>query len=266
MAAFGLLSALVQLISALWAMKKGFPHPAWLIATITLMSISYGAFRARPKHRISRCFSHPDLEIEVRVGDLFDQDAHLIVGASDTFDTDITDDLIINSASILGQTLTKVFGGDRRRLDRELRSALRQVPPSTKEGPDTKRGKLERYEIGTVAVLGVPARRIFLVAYSRMGNDLIARATVNDLWEALSQVWSAMRNHGRRETVAVPLIGTEYARVSSMNRESVARMIALSFIAQARTDPICKRLLLVIDPRDAEKVDMYELEAYLRSL
>ncbi|MFC9971845.1 macro domain-containing protein [Spirillospora sp. NPDC127200] len=266
MAAFGLLSALVQLISALWAMKEGFPYPAWLMTTIGLASFGYGAFRARPKYRLSHSFSHPDLTIEVVVGDIFEQDAHLVVGASDTFDTDITDDLIINSKSVLGQCLLKAFEGDRRRLDGELRSALRRVAPVAEEASNAKRGKLKRYEMGTVAVLGIPARRIFLVAYSRMGNDLIARSTVNDLWQALGQVWSVMRDHGRRESIAIPLIGTEFARVSSMNKENVAKMILLSFMAHSRAEPICKRLLLMVEPRDAEAVNMYELEAYLKSL
>ncbi|WP_147268702.1 macro domain-containing protein [Sphaerisporangium album] len=265
-AAFGIASAIVQLTSALWAPKDGFPYPGWMATAIGFMSLCYGVIRARPRKHIVQSFSHPDVTIEIRIGDIFEQDAHLAIGASDTFDTDTTDDLIISSKSVIGQCLKRVFSGDRRRMDAEIRAALRSVSPVAAEPTGAKLGKLKRYSIGTVAVLGGPERRIFAVAYSIMGNDLISRSTVNYLWQALDQVWLAMQIHGQRETIAIPLIGTEFARINSVNREIVARMIILSFMARSRDDPVCKRLLVIVDPKDSDRVNMFELEAYLKSL
>ena len=266
MAAFGFLSAILQLVAALWNLKDGFPYPTGIAVTLALASISYGIIRAWPKSRVIKNFSHPEIAIEVKIGDLFDQDAHLVIGMSDTFDSNTTHNEIINSQSIAGQAVSRLFGGDHRRLDRELSDALRHVTPVSIESPDMKSGKLKRYAIGTVAVLGTPSRRLFAVAYARMGNDLIARATVDDLWEGLNQTWSAIRYHGQREAVALPVIGTEFARVSAMDKESMIKMISLSFIANSRRDPICRKLVIVIHPKDRDKVDMYEVASYLNSI
>jgi hypothetical protein len=43
-------------------------------------------------------------------------------------------------------------------------------------------------------------------------------------------------------------------------------VIVLSFIAQARTRPVCQELTVVIRPEDVEKVDMLELRAFLAAL
>ena len=115
-------------------------------------------------------------------------------------------------------------------------------------------------------MLGPPSRRTFAVAYTRMGNDLIARASVDDLWLSLGAVWSAMQQYGQRGTIAIPLIGSEFARVSSLDRESLLKMIVLSFVARSREDPICRELTVVVHPHDADRINFLEVDAYLRTL
>jgi hypothetical protein len=266
LAAFGLLSALLQLVSAIWAPEGGFPYPWWIAAAVLMISVAYGVVRAWPRRHIVRLFVRPDMTVRVTIGDLFDQDAHLVVGASDTFDTDTSENLIINSTSVIGQFVQRVYGGDRDRLDRELVTALRDVEPASLEPVDAKPGKRERYPLGTVAVLGSPSKRTFAVAYTRMGNDLIARGSVDDLWRALGGVWNAMHLHGQRGTIAVPLIGSEFARITCLDKESLLKMLLLSFVARSRQDPVCRGLVVVIHPDDYDKINMLEVAAYLRTL
>lgn len=266
LAAFGLLSAALQLVSAIWAPIGGFPYP-WLIAAgVIAVSLAFGLVRAWPRQQISRQFVRPDMTVRVVVGDLFDQEAHLVVGASDTFDTDTTDDVVINSDSVLGQYLDRIYGGDRGRLEQELIAALHDVEPEATEPLEAKVGKSQRYPLGTVAVLGPTTRRTFAVVYTRMGNDLIARGTVDDLWRGLGAVWNAMHRYGQRGTIAIPLIGSEFARVSCLDRESLLKMILLSFVARSRQDPVCRELVVVVRPADADKINMLEVAAYLRTL
>jgi hypothetical protein len=127
-------------------------------------------------------------------------------------------------------------------------------------------GKLKRYPIGTVAVLGDPARRFFCVAYSKMQNNLIAKSTVDYLWESLSQLWEAIYLNGQRGAVAIPIVGSELARVNCLDRESLLRMILLSYVARSREDPVCKELIVVIHPRDYARINMLEMDAFLRTL
>ncbi|MGH7930485.1 MAG: macro domain-containing protein, partial [Candidatus Binatia bacterium] len=213
-AAFGLISASIQFWSAVWAPEDGIPYPWWAVLTVVAASLAFGLVRAWPRQQVRREFGRPDIVVEVRVGDLFDQDGHLVVGFSDTFDTDIESNVIINAKSVQGQLLSRVYGGDRERLDAELKDVLTNEPVAIVEPPGAKRdGKTHRYPIGTVAVLGSPSRRIFAVAYSKMGNDLIARSSVDHLWHSLNQVWESIYLHGQRERIAIPLIGAEFARI-----------------------------------------------------
>lgn len=106
----------------------------------------WALFRAYPRASIERDFGRPEMRVSVRVGDLFDQDAHLIVGFSDTFDTSTRNSRVINPTSVQGQLLHRLYGGDRRRLDKELARALSRVAPQAVETRQSKRsGKLQRY-------------------------------------------------------------------------------------------------------------------------
>jgi len=267
LAAFGLLSAVVQLITAIWHFDHGLRHP-WLIALgIVAVSLAWALARAFPRRRIECRFRHPEMAVTLTVGDLFEQRAHLVVGFSDTFDTDTTDNLIINSSSLQGQLLDRLYGGDLVRLDRELEDALDHVPVESVEPPDQKgHGKRARYPIGTVATLGTPRRRIFAVAYARMGNNLIANADLDTLWLGLSRTWDAIRLYGQRQRIAIPVMGSEYARISTLDREHLLKLILLSFVACSRERSIAPELIAVIHPRDYDRINLLEVEAFLRAL
>jgi hypothetical protein len=267
LATFGLLSGVIQLVTAVWDFKDGLWHPGWIVAGIVLVSLAWGLSRALPPRRLRREFQRPDMVVSVVVGDLFDQEAHLVVGFSDTFDTDTTDNVVISAKSVLGQLLHRVYGDDRKRLDAELDVALAREKVESIEPVGAKRGgKTSRYAIGTVAVLGSPAKRVFGVAYTRMGNDLIARSSVDHLWHSLTQVWDAVYLHGQRERVAIPLIGAEFARISCLDRDSLLKMILLSFVARSRENPVCRELTVVIHSRDYEKINLLEVDAFLQSI
>jgi Domain of unknown function (DUF6430) len=267
LAAFGLLSAVVQLIAAIWDFDRGLRHPWLVLLGIILLSVAWALVRAYPRRQVECRFRHPEMVVTLTVGDLFQQQAHLVVGFSDTFDTDTTDNLVINARSMQGQLLDRVYGGDLARLDRELEAALQHVAVHSEEPPEAKRhGKRGRYPIGTVAVLGPSTRRIFAAAYSRMGNDLIANADLDSLWLSLSRTWTAVRLHGQRQPVAVPIMGSEFARISNLDREHLLKLILLSFVACSRDRPIAPQLIAVIHPSDYERVNLLEVEAFLQAL
>jgi hypothetical protein len=263
--AFGLVSGVVQFSGQVFGLR--FSQPALVTASSLVICIAWALMMAYPRTRAVREFEHPDVTIAVRTGDLLWEDAHLVVGFSDTFDTDITDDIVINGRSLQGQLLHRLYEGDRQRLDSEISRSLAGTPAVVIEGRATKqRGKLRRYPIGTVAVIGTRRRRIFCVAYSSMGNDLITRSSVHDLWLSLGQLWEAIGRHGQLGRVAIPVMGAELARVHTLDRENLLKIIILSFVAQSRVEPICRELTVLIHPTDLSKIDMLEMRAFLNAL
>jgi hypothetical protein len=265
LSAFGLVSALIGFLAAVF---DAFPDRPMVIAGVALGAcVVWGLGRTYPRARLEHEFSQPEMVVRVIVGDLFDQDTHLVIGFSDTFDTSTHGDRVISKASAQGQLVDRYYDGDAGRLDRVLRSALGDVAPLTTESrTEKRRGKLQRYPMGTVAVLGDHPRLIFAVAVSRMGNDLIAHSSVDDLWHSLGQVWEAVRGRGQRSAVSIPLVGSGLSRVDALDRNNLARMILLSFVAHSRQALVARELRIVIHPDDVERIDMIAVNAFLRTL
>jgi transcriptional regulator with XRE-family HTH domain len=216
---------------------------------------------------VSRRLDNPDVLVNVITGDLFDQDTHLAISFSDTFDISVTDDRIIHSSSVQGQLLQRLYGGDEHRLDDQLDAALASTPPADIESRnDKKYGKLTRYPLGTVAVLGEPQRRIFAVAFGYMENDLIVRAPVEDLWQSYTHLWEAVYRYGQRGALSIPLMGSGLARVETLDRNNLLRLILLSFVAYSRRQLVCHELRVVIFPADASRVDPVSLGDFLQTL
>jgi transcriptional regulator with XRE-family HTH domain len=220
-----------------------------------------------PTLPIHHKLSSLDVTLDIVVGNLFDQDTHLAVGFSDTFDTSIADDRIIHSSSVQGQLLRQRYHGEEDRLDEQLAAALADISPVITESRRDKRyGKLARYPLGTVAVLGEPRRLIFAVAYGRMGNDLVARAPVEDLWHCFTQLWESVYRHGQRGALSVPLMGSGLARIDTLDRGNLLRLILLSFVSYSRLRLICHELRIVISPGDVARVDLAGLRDFLETL
>lgn len=214
------------------------------------------------RHQLRR----PDVAVTIIAGDLFEQDTHIAVGFSDTFDTSIADDRVIHGASLQGQLLRQVYGDDQERLDEDLVAALAGLPPvSVESRHDKPHGKLARYPLGTVAVLGEPRRLIFAVAYGLMGNDLVVSAPAEELWHCYTRLWEAVYRHGQRAPLSVPLLGSGLARVDTLDRGNLLRLILLSFVSYSRQRLICHELRIVVLPGDVARVDLAGFGDFLRT-
>jgi hypothetical protein len=222
-----------------------------------------GRLRARHgEELLHRAF--PELRTEVAIvrGDLFDQhDANLVIGFTDTFDIEMKHDQVISRASVQGQLVERLYGGDATALDRELRRGQRTVVPTGHETSRAKaHGKRTRYPLGTVVPVPLDRRRIFAAGYSRLGNDLVARARPEDLSATLDSVWRSAAQYGQMAPVAVPLLGSGLARINELSREQLVCLIVESFLRGCRDNGhVAPQLRLVLRPIDLERVDMTQV-------
>jgi hypothetical protein len=260
--AFGVISGGIQFLAALY--RSFPPYPAVTFAATVAFCAAWGFLRAFPRFALRHRMASADITLRIVVGDLFAQETHIAVGFSDTFDTATGGDRVIHSFSVQGQLLHRVYGDDQQRLDRELSAALSGVKPVMKESrADKPHGKLTRYQIGTVAVLGEPRQHVFAVAYGRMGNDTTVRAPVEDLWYCFSQLWETICRKGQRGPVSVPLMGSGLARVDSLDHENLLRLMLLSFAAYSRIELVCHELRIIIRPEDIARIDLIRLREFL---
>jgi hypothetical protein len=267
-AAFGVFALLAQSYQAVWD-RSPFPGHSGLVAIVMAVgSIALGLYQARPGSMVARSFEHPRCRVEILPGDLFDQnDSHLVIGFTDVFDTDPSDSRIVDERSVQAQFLQREYNADLSRLDADLRAALaKELALTTVPRVEKAYGKLERYPLGTVAVLGTPRRHFFCVAYSTMSGGLVARSSADVLWHSLSRLWDAVDDHGGRQPVAMPVTGAALARVDVLDQESILRLIFLSFVAASRERIRTSQLRIVMRPDEFAKIDRVELRAYLNSL
>jgi hypothetical protein len=104
------------------------------------------------------------------------------------------------------------------------------------------------------------------VAYSRLGNDLVARSGPADLRASLDTLWPAVARYGMYRPVAIPLIGSGLARIVELDRTRLLLMIVESFAEHCRRDPAtAPELRVVIRPADLERTDLSVLGTYLRT-
>ncbi|MFU0243527.1 macro domain-containing protein [Streptomyces scabiei] len=136
----------------------------------------------------------------------------------------------------------------------------------TERVQDKPRGRRVRYPLGTTVPLTVGGRRVFAVAYSRLGNDLVARSGPADLRASLDTLWPAVARYGMYRPVAIPLIGSGLARIVELDRTRLLLMIVESFAEHCRRDPAtAPELRVVIRPADLERTDLSVLGTYLRT-
>lgn len=222
---------------------------------------------AWPRSETSHFYSHPNFSITVKCGDIFNEEGDIIIGFTDTFDTDTTDGLVINPRSVQGQFQDRYYCADLNRLNREIRAELADAPILFSETLQTKaRGKLDRYQVGTTITLHAEGRRVYAAAYGFMRNDLRVSCSVDALWTTLTSVWGAARVNGNLESVTIPVIGSELARVGSLDRTSLIKMIALSFVASSREEIVSRQLTIIVHPKDRDSVNLLDLDKFLKSL
>lgn len=224
--------------------------------------------RARnPGEVLRREFPGLGVTLVVRSGDLFDEaDANLVVGFADTFDTVTENDAVISRASVQGQLLERVYGGDRAQLDRALGQALAGVQPVVVESVrDKPRGKRRRYAVGTVATLPRDGRRVFALVLCRQDRDLVTRSSAGELRLALERLWESVRKQGLLRPVAMPLVGSGLARVA-LSREQLMIMIIGTFLRSCAAERSAPELRIVLMPADLRQTRISDVACFVEGL
>lgn len=236
----------------------GWPGYLGLVALSLIIALATNM----PRRSISRSLSAPDCTIEIKIGDLFDEPDHLVIGTNDVFDTELGE--VIRPSSVQGQFLTRMFNNDLARLNAEIEAALVPLHHRRVEETGKVKGKTWRYPIGTPLVLGTADRRYFLSAYGFMGNDLRVKSTADAIWNSLSKLWEQVRLKGHGLPVAIPVVGSDLAR-TNLPRMALIELIIISFIAASKKEYVARKLTVMIHPKDLDTINLPTLEDFLKS-
>ncbi|MEU7860053.1 macro domain-containing protein [Nonomuraea sp. NPDC049141] len=235
------------------------------LGILMLFTLLFACIRVWPKLKVTKHLGHPNSNITLLIGDLFAQQGHLVIGMSDTFDTEPP--IIISEESVQGQFLSHFYGGNVRKLDSEIEAALgKEQVGSTELRFDKPLGKLARYPIGTVAVLGDGQRLFFCVAYAKMDNRCVVETSVHELWNSLTSLWVAVRARAHLGTVSIAVVGSGLARLSNnLSHVDLVKLISMSFLIASRQQVVAGELRIVLRPEDAAAIDIGALFNFIQS-
>jgi hypothetical protein len=258
---FGLLWLLVEPASLL-LFDGSFSNWRGYIVLV-LVSLFIATVRSFPRISISQKLPASDVIIEIRLGDIFEQNGNVLISTNDFFDTELGK--VIERKSVQGQFLERVYRGDCVELDREIDLQLSQLIDQPEEVAGKKYGKKDRYPTGTTICLEVGQAKYFLVACSKMDLECVATSDGNTIWNSLIASWREIRRKGASEVINVPIIGSGLTR-TGLKRHFLVAMIVSSFIAESKVQFVCKRLRIVIYPEDVGEVSLDELEDLLKTV
>lgn len=226
------------------------------------VALVYASWKSWP-HPVEQHYSSPDTKVTLVTGDLFSQDANLVVGMSDFFDVETPH--IIAENSVQGQLLSRVYRNDVSALRADIESALVGVAPV--EVGFVKPGNSNRYALGTVASIRRHRLHYFCVAYTRMDSNNNVSTSIGILWESLEKLWNEVRSRSNGEPVAAPIIGLGQSGLSNiLPIQDALRFLILSFVFASRHQRVCEELIIVIRPQDEKRIDMLEVQEFLQSL
>jgi hypothetical protein len=231
--------------------------------SLVFISLAFAIIQNFPKISVSCNLSSPDTNIEIKVGNIFKENGHLVIGANDVFDTELGE--IIKSSSVQGQFLKQIYKGKQDELDVDIETALQEYIGNRNLDPDKKRGKAWRYPIGTTITLGSYEKRYFLTAYGYMRNNLTVKSNSDDILTSLDKLWQEVRLKCHGTDVVIPIIGSDLAR-SGLSRMQLSKLIITSFVLASKREFITRKLTLMIYPKDLDSIDFYELEDFIKSI
>jgi len=227
---------------------------------VLIIVIGYGLWINRPKLSIIQQIPHRDIEIEIRVADMFDLKGSYIIGTNTTFDTEIGDDLIAEK-SVQGQ-FTKKFFMDYKDLGNRINEKLVTYPFDTVNFE--KKGNVKSYEMGTVVKIKKNNIIAYFVAMARLNEQGVAQSSIEDIIISLNKLWEFISTHGGTEPIIIAIFGSRFGRLIE-KRDQIVDKIIQSFVIACISKKCTEKLIIVIHPVDFLKwnLNLAELKRIL---
>ena len=215
------------------------------------ISIIISILLRRPIKAISISFPKYDFCIEVRIIDIFNVKGATMVSSNTIFEADVAGGKI--SVDILqGQFTAKYYTGNQSKLIKEIKEALKTIDSSSP------------YPMGATIPIHTHGKTFYLTAMARIGKNGNASSTIADIKSALNGLWSYVRTSGELQELAVPVIGTGRGRLKTSRKKMIA-IIAESFVKASTKNKFTDKLIIAIQPEDAEnfEINLYDIKDHL---
>lgn len=229
-------------------------YGAYAFVIFFLLSILISTVIRRPIKSILLEFKKWDINLEVRIDDLFEVGGAVMVSTNTDFEADVAGGKIAPN-SLQGQFTSKYFTGNQNELIAKINNEL---------------GKLslnKPYPMGTTITINTHGKAFYFNAMSQLNAQGNASSTLDDIQRALAGLWKHVRVEGELQELVMPVIGTGRGRVNQ-SRKKIISIIAESFIKASSEEKFTGKLIIVVRPEDADNfaVNLYDIKDHLNQV
>lgn len=239
-------------IDAKWKSTLG------VFALIVLIAIYIGLW-IHACIRQSICLKINASEVEVKFGDIFEENADLkAIGFNEYFDTQVNN-VIISAKSLHGQYIEKFYKDRVADLDNLIAADQHLSEAYLCDNTTRLQGKKAKYKLGTV----VTDNEYLLIAFSRFDDNNKAYLEINDYISCLLNFWNEVDRVYAGRTVALPLLGsgiTRFKGYDSISDQELLELIIWTFKVSRIKFAYPSRVKIVVYKEKSERINLLALK------
>ncbi|MCC8056883.1 macro domain-containing protein [Cloacibacillus sp.] len=198
-------------------------------------------------------------EVEVKFGDIFEEQADLkAIGFNEYFDTQV-DNNIISATSLHGQYIEKFYKDKVSELDSMISADTHLPDAYIGENSGRIQEKKGKYKLGTICV----ANDYLLTALSRFDENNKAYLEINDYINCLLNFWNEVDRVYAGRTVALPILGsgiTRFKGYESITDQELLELIIWTFKVSRIKFTYPSKAKIVVYEKKSERINLLRLK------
>ena len=195
--------------------------------------------------------------LEVKIGDIFEEDELRVINFNEYFDT-VANDTLIAKSSLNGKYLENKVT-DIATLDKSILDDSHLTEMKVGENTTRNIGKKVQYKLGSIYV----ADEYLLVAFSKFDKDNKAYLLMRDYINCLMTFWEEIDRVYTSKSVAIPLMGAGITRFKDANvitEQELLELLIWSFKVSRVKFRHPAKVTIVIHESIKDKINFYELK------
>ncbi len=221
--------------------------------SILIILFLLAIFKNKPKTTFSYKLRGVDSCIEVKVGDIFDNNGSVVVPINNNLDA-VLGGNVQKAKSVQNSLISRLYSGDGNLLQKEINTKI-------------DRNENTIFDIGTVVEVFLESKKIYLLVNSIKKQNNRVESNIDDFLLSLSKLWNYILDEtDRDDIITLPLIGTRHGRSQDLNRTTALKEIIYNYIESSKSRAVCDRLIISILPADIINgdIDLDEINEYLK--
>jgi len=195
--------------------------------------------------------------IEVKVGDIFQENGLKVIAFNEYFDT-IVDNKIISEKSLNGLYIKNV-ANDIAKLNKLIMDDDELKDRIEEENNFRRRGKKIKYRLGST----VEVEEYLLTAFSKFDNNNRAYLYMNDYINCLMNFWNEIDRIYAGRSVSIPLLGsgiTRFKEYDTISHQELIELLIWSFKISRVKFNYPSKVTIVIHESQKDKINFYRLK------